>query len=101
MHSGSWRADLHREGEDGQRTDKVRPALERLAAGPDCNRDACSALWPLSAEELRGHRQVRLCPLALCVAAQGFSTVCLLRTLRTFGCMWYRGCAVKTCRAHQ
>ena len=56
MHGGSWRADVHREGEDGQRTDKVRPALERLAAGPECNRDACSALWPLSAEELRGHR---------------------------------------------
>lgn len=43
MHSGSWRADLHREGEDGQRTDKVRPALERLAADSDCNRDTCSA----------------------------------------------------------
>lgn len=55
MHGGSWRADVHREGEDGQRTDKVGPALERPAAGPDCNRDTCSALWPLSAEELRAH----------------------------------------------
>ena len=96
MRGGSWRADLHREGKDGQRTGKARPALERLAADPDCNRDTCSALWPLSAGSCRPtDRSGSVC------GSTGFLECLLLRTPVRLGCIWYRGCTVKTCRAHQ
>lgn len=95
MRGGSWRADLPGEGEGGQRTGKARPALEGLAAGPTAAETPAVPFWPLSAEDLRP-TQAGLCLLALCVAAQGFSNACLLRTPGRFGCTWRRGCAAKT-----
>ena len=101
MHGGSWRADLHREGEDGQRTDKVRPALERLAADPDCNRDTCSAFLASECGGIAGPQTGQVLLFDSVCGSTGFLECLLLRTLRTFGCIWYRGCAVKTYRAHQ
>ena len=77
MHDGSWRADLPREGEGGQQTGKVRPALERLAADSDCNRDTCSAL---QTSKCAAYRQVRFYFLILCVCSSAGFLECLLIT---------------------